>query len=313
MEPQEWQRLADEVAAEVSTALDEIEAEFWPEPSDPSFRSFWPRIRALSERLRTAPAIDIANKLELLGRIRQITKRAREDQEVFFADQRHRKQETLERIEELRSTTLGSSNPAEVRELRGELASMRESITDAQLPTRGDRQEVWQTWQTASQEVWDHLNGMWSENEQELKNLLDNARSRLDKRQAREARDLIRQFNGQVREREVSHKSNRALRARANELWKEAEELGKAKHEAFIATAPERVQRWKTVKGRNASAINRLRVEVEQLEHNMDGGGVAAAFARAMIEDKMRELERLESTNESLEERIESTEAALVG
>src|SRR5579872_1057447 len=207
MEPQEWQRLADEVAAEVSSALDQIEARFWPEPSDPSFRTFWPEIRSLSERLRTAPAIDIENKLALLGRIRQLTKRAREDQEVYFTEQRHRKQELLDRIEEARASALATSNPEEIRQLRQELASMRDSISEVQLPTRGDRQETWQTWQDASQQVWEHLRQIWSKNEEEQTSLLDEARSQLDRGQVKEARERIRQFSALARDQEVSHKA----------------------------------------------------------------------------------------------------------
>ena len=313
MDPQEWQRLADEVAAEVSSELDAVESEFWPEPSDPSFRTFWPRIRTLSERLRTAPAIDIENKLALLGRIRQLTKKAREDQEVYFSEQRHRKQELLDRIEELRSAALGTDDPEEIRSHRQDLAAMRQLLTEVQLPTRGDRQETWQAWQTATQEVWDHLSAVWTEAENDLNQLLDNAQVRLDRGQVREARELVRKFNEQVKDREVSHKSSRTLRSRANAIWKDANEVGKAKHEAFVATAPQRVERWKQVKGKNAAAITRLRAEIEQLEQNMDASSVAAAFARAMMDDKVRELDRLETTNDSLEERIESTEAALTG
>ena len=311
MEPKEWQRLADEVASEVGGALDAIEAEFWPEASDPSFRSFWPRIRELSERLRTAPAIDIQVKLSLLGRIRQMTKRARQDQEVFFTEQRHRKQELLDQFEEIVSKALGSNSPEEVRAARQELAGLREALNNTPMPTRGDRQEVWDKWHTASQKVWEHLNSLWSANESELSSLLGEAHSRLDRGNLREAREFIRRFNTASHEQEVSHKSGRVLRARANELWREADEVGRAKHEAFMAGAPEKVERMKQVKGRNAQAIAKIRAEISELEQNESAGGVAAAFARAMMSDKLRELERLESTNDSLESRIESTEAAL--
>lgn len=311
MDPKEWQRLADEVASEVGQALDEIETEFWPEPSDPSFRSFWPRIRVLSDRLRNAPAIDIENKLQLLGRVRQITKRAREDQEVFFTEQRHRKQELLDRIEELRTQALDSRNPEQVRGLRQELTAMSDTVASVPLPTRGDRQEVRDTWRTATKAVWDHLSELWKANEAQLTPLLDQAKNRLDRGNVREAREFVRQFNTLVRTLEVSHKASRNLRARANEIWRSAEEVAKTKHESFVASAPEKVERWRHVQGRNAHAINRLRVEIGELEANENAGGLAAAFARAMIGDKLHELERLEATNGSLEDRIESAESAL--
>jgi hypothetical protein len=311
MDPKEWQRLADEVATEVDTALDALEQEFWPEPADPSFRTFWPTIRSLSERLRTAPAIDIEVKLSLLGRIRQLTKRARKDQEVYFVEQRHRKQELLDRIEELTAEATGSNSPEEVRRLRQQLSDLRNSAKDMELPTRGDRQEVWDRWHQAGQVVWDHLKQLWATNESELVALLDQARSQLDRGKTRETRDLVRRFNTSSHELEVSHKSGRELKARANELWRQTDEVAKVKHETFMAKAPENLQRWKHVKGRNAQAIARVRAEIGELEKNESAGGVAAAFARAMLADKVKELERLEDTNDSLEERIENTEAAL--
>ncbi|SRR5579884_543417 len=313
MEPQEWQRLASEIATEVGDALDQLETEFWPQPSDPSFRRFWPRIRSLSERLRTAPAIDIEDKLRLLSRIRHLTRRAREDQEIYFVEQRHRKQETMERIAECRDQALASSVPSQVRGLRQELIALRDGFAQLDLPTRSDRQEVWHNWQSAGQEIWDRLNQLWSTNEESLEQLLNQAQTHLDKGIVREARESIRRFNARCREVEVSHKAERTLRARANALWRDADELAKTKHEAFVSTAPERVGRWKQARGRNAQAIDRIRSEIDQLARASTETGVAAAFAKAMIEEKTKELDRLESTNDSLEERIEDTEAALSG
>lgn len=311
MDPKEWQRLAHEVQTEAGQTLDELEQEFWPEPLDPSFRSFWPRIRTLNERLQTAPAIDIEAKLSLIGRIRQFTKRARQDQEIFFVEQRHRKQDTLDRIEEFRTRAMESGDPVTVGGVRQDLMAMRQPVTSMELPTRGERQQVWDAWQAAAQEVWDHLNEIWSLNEERLTQLLNRAQSHLDKGRVRETRDLVREFNVQSRKLEVSHKSARAARARANNLWREANEVAQAKHEAFLATAPEKVNRWREVKGRNAKAIARIRAEISDLERSGGDSGIAAALSKAMIEDKLRELDRLESTNDALDDRIENTEAAL--
>lgn len=311
MDPKEWQRLADEVAAEVGSALDQLEADFWPEPKDPSFRSFWPVIKAQSERVRTAPAIDIEVKLALSARIRQITKRARQDQEEYFKEHRQQKQEVLQRVASLRDTALQSNKAEAVRQIRQELMGLRDEVSRIELPTRGDRQEVWDTWQEASQDVWRHLSQLWGANEAELTSILDRAQARLNSGNVRETRDLIRQFNAASHELEASHKSLRALRARANTVWREADDVGRAKHEAYMAEAPEKVERWREVRGRNSRAIARIRGEIDELERGASQSGIAAAFAKAMIEDKMRELQRLESTNETLEDRIENTEASL--
>jgi len=311
MDAKEWQRLADEVAAEVTAELDRIDADFWPEPSDPSFRAFWPRVKALSERIQTAPAIDIEVKLTLQSRLRRITRRARQDQEVFFEEHRRLKQELLDRIRQTLDRAAETSDPVELREVRAEIGSVREDIERVTLPTRGDRQEVWQAWQSASQQIWAKLNEIWSRNESELQSLLDQARTRLNSGNVKETRELIRRFNDRSREIETSHKSLRTLRANANSMWRQADEVAKAKHEAFMATADERVGRWKEVQGKNARAIARLRAEIDDLERSAGQTDVAAAFARAMIEDKARELERLQSSNESLEDRIEHTETAL--
>src|ERR1017187_2276061 len=135
MDPKEWQRLADEVAAEVGAALDQLEADFWPEPKDPTSRAFWPVIRAQSERVRTAPAIDIEVKLSLSARIRQLTKRARQDQEEFFKEHRQHKQDLLERVASLRERALESNDAEQVRQLRQELMSMRDEVSSVELPT----------------------------------------------------------------------------------------------------------------------------------------------------------------------------------
>ncbi len=311
MDAKEWQRLADEVAAEVNSELDRIESEFWPEPSDPSFRSFWPRIRTLSERIRTAPAIDIEVKLNLQARIRQITKRARHDQEVYFEEHRRVKQELLDRIQAATSRGVETASPAELRELRQQLGPIRDEIERVELPTRSDRQEVWDAWQSASQQVWQRLNDIWSSNEKELQSILSDARARLNAGNVKDTRELIRNFNSSVRNLETSHKALRTLRSEANGIWREADEVAQAKHEAFMASAGNRVEQWREVKGRNGRAIARLRSEIDELERTAGQTDFGAAFARAMIEDKVKELERLQNTNESLEDRIEHVEAAL--
>jgi hypothetical protein len=311
MDPKEWQRLADEVAAEVGSALDQLEADFWPEPKDPSFRSFWPVIKAQSERVRTAPAIDIEVKLALGARIRQITKRARQEQEEYFKEHRQQKQEVLQRVAELRETAMESNKPEIVGQVRQQLMGLREQVSRIELPTRSDRQEVWDTWQAASQDVWRHQSHLWSANEAELTSILDRAQTRLNSGNVRETRDLVRRFNAASHEMEASHRALRTLRARANTLWREADDVAKAKHEAYMSQAPEKVERWREVRGRNSRAIARIRSEIDELERGSSQSGIAAAFAKAMIEDKMRELERLETTNETLEDRIENTKASL--
>lgn len=311
MDPQEWQRLADEIAAEATESLDQIEAEFWPEPADPTFRSFWPRIRALSERLRTAPAIDIEVKLRLQNRVRELSRKARDRQEVYFEGARARKQELLDQVEALRAKAASASQPQVMRQLRQEIAAFRDQFANVDLPTRGDRQELWNTWQKVNQEAWDRLTALWEANEAALQAILDRAQSRLDVGDVKGARDVIKEFNTVAREKEASHKSARTLRNRANEIWRNAGEVAQAKHEAFMATAGTRVEQWKQVEGRNSRAINKLRAEVAELRSRGGETDLAAAFTRALIEEKMREIAKLEETNDSLHHRIERTASAL--
>jgi hypothetical protein len=311
MEPEEWQRSAQEIATTATTELESIERDFGTEPVDSTFRSFWPRIRELSQKIQTAPAIDIEVKLDLLSRIRQISRKVRERQEIYFEEQRHRQAELLDSMEEVRAAAMDSRDPSQVRQLRQDLMAFRESASGTQFASRQDQQRVWQAWQGATQQVWDHLNQLWAANEAQLTQLLDTAQSRLDRGNVRDARESVRQFNASSRDAEVSHKASRSLRTRANTIWRQADEVAAVKHEAFMAQAPEKLEKMKEYQGRNAKAIARVRAEIADLEAAGSATGVGAAFAKAMIDDKIRELRRLEETNDSLEHRIDNTEAAL--
>jgi hypothetical protein len=311
VDPQEWQRLADQLAVEVREALDQLERDFWPEPSDPSFRSFWPRIRALSERVRTAPAIDIEDKLQLQARMRALSRRAREQQQTYFEAVRAQQQALLDQIEALRGQAAAATAPAQVQQVRQGLEGVRVQFSSTDLPSRRSRQEIWNAWQSANQYAWSRLTELWAANEAALEAVLDQAQSRLDTGDVRGTRELIKRFNTLLREQEVSYKRMRALRARANALWRQAAEVARAKHEMYLTTAEERLEQWKATQGRHARVIARLRAEIAELQGRPAETEVAAAFTRALIEEKQRALEQLEAASESLDERIEQAEAAL--
>src|SRR5947209_15886426 len=122
---QEWQQRADEVAAQLSNEVADLEAKYLAENGDPTFRSFWPRFRDLKERVRTAPAIKLDAKLDLERRLRTIGSRAYKAQEGAYAQSGGRKEELLGIIGELRSRAESADVPRELRALRRDLDAAR--------------------------------------------------------------------------------------------------------------------------------------------------------------------------------------------
>src|SRR5947209_2586761 len=102
MDAVEWQRVAGQAAAALNAEIDALEARFWPVTPGTSFRDFWQRIDGLKERVRTAPAIMLDDKLALQHRLAELCKRARQDQKLAQQRAAADRHELLNRIGEAR-------------------------------------------------------------------------------------------------------------------------------------------------------------------------------------------------------------------
>jgi len=88
-----------------------------------------------------------------------------------------------------------------------------------------DRQQVWEAWKDANQVVWQRLTGAWEENEIGLRELLDTARQQLTIGNTSGAQRTLTRFYESSRVRETRRERLPELRAEADAIRTEADEV----------------------------------------------------------------------------------------
>lgn len=314
MDALEWQQLADRVAGGLSQEIVALEQEFWPEPPGGSFRAFWTGIRDLNERVRTAPAIKLDDKLALQHRINELCQRARQAQRALQQRRDAEKQELLDAIALAAETLSEVVAVAAVQEVRHELAALRQRITSLDAMTRReDRQQIWEAWQRTNQAAWERLNAMWEDNERGLTTLLDRAEDYVKAGEPRPAKDCIKSFHAAVPTLECSHRAIRSLRIRANDLWQAADAVAREKHAAYLANVARRIRYWQAALQQNERERADLAFQIADLEARAGQAAtdVGAALVRGQLAERRRALANLEAADRDLARQLEAADLAL--
>jgi hypothetical protein len=311
---QQWQIQADQIAAQLNEELRALENEHFSETSDTTFRGFWPRFRDLKERVRIAPAIRLEDKLDLERKLRTLGSRAYKAQEGAYARSGERKAELLSIISEYRQRSEGMQTPRDLRSLRRELDTVRESFDSGPALVPADRQQVWDAWKEASQEVWTRLVAAWGENEAYLRQFLDVAREQFEAGNMEEARRASGKFFESLRGREARQESLNAMKAEVETIRRRADEREERRASERATSQAAQVvpamDTWRADLKRSREAEERLEEEVATLEkqYRETSSILEQAMVRGTLVDKKRRLSEHQRTIRTLEQRIESAE-----
>jgi hypothetical protein len=313
---QQWQIQADQVATQLNADLTSLENEYFSESADTTFRGFWPRFRDLKERVRIAPAIRLEDKLDLERRLRTLGSRAYKAQEGTYARSGERKAELLATIAEHRQRAESLQNPRDLRNLRRELDAVRETFDSGPPLVPADRQQVWDAWKAASQDVWSRLTSAWGENETFLRALLDSAREQFDAENWDELRRSVGRFFESLRGREARQESLNAMKTEAENMRRRADEAEEQRVSHRIASqaaqAVPTIDVWRAELKRSRDTEERLADEVATLDKQFreTSSLLEQAMVRGTLVDKKRRLAEAQRSIRTLEQRIEGAEEA---
>jgi hypothetical protein len=310
MEPEEWEQQAAAFAGELKAVIDDLEATYWPEPPNSSFRPFWTTIKELNERLRTAQAVTLEDKLALQHRLNELCQRARQDQKALQVAREQQQKEILESLDLAREGLSSAESVDAIQEIRADLSLLRERVQSA---PRSVARAVWPSWQEINTQAWTRLNETWERNEVGLSALLDEAEVHLSEGRIRETRERIKQFHEDLAQHECSHRAVRALRSRAHALWSRADEAGKQRREQYVEQAARRLDYWKRLQARRATARQTIEREIVMLERQAGSAptGVGAALLRGQLEERRKALHTIDLEDRQLQERIDGVERSL--
>jgi hypothetical protein len=261
--------------------------------------------------------IDTDGNLGLLERaavdqhLRELLQRARIDYDRNRDAARSALAESVDRLALSRESLVEAKTIAEVQEVRADLRMMRDSLRAANAwASRDDQTRVWEQWQQTNQTAWTKLNECWSRNEGTLAAVLDRTESDLERGRARAAKAQIKQFHELAKSAEGSHAAMKRLRTRARELWDRATVASKEQHEAYIIIARKRLDYLRILADRAAQNRERMESEVAALEVESKQAqtDVAAALLRGRLEERRKQLRRVDAESAGLARRIEETE-----
>lgn len=313
---QQWQIRADQIAAALGEEVEALRNDFFAEGSDPTFRAFWPRFRDLKERVRTAPAIKLEDKLDLERRLRDLGSRAYKAQEAAYAGSGERKAELLSRIAALRATAESENSPRALRSLRRDVDAVREQFDAGNSLVPSDRQAVWDAWRETNQFVWQRLTGIWDENESHLREILTGARQQLQGGNTNAARQGVGRFFEALRSHECRQNAINALKSEAEAIRQEAEQTDERRTADRVASQQAQyvspVEGWRTELERNRELAGRLEEEVATLERQFKETSsiLEQAMIRGNLVAKRRKLSEIERASKGLEQRIDQSEDA---
>ncbi|MGH2441586.1 MAG: hypothetical protein ACRDFX_00280 [Chloroflexota bacterium] len=215
----------------------------------------------------------------------------------------------------LAAETLADATDArEVQAVRSDLNVIRERMSGSQsMLDRAGRELLWKNWQAVNRDAWAALGIHWKEGEKRLAEMLDEGQKRLEAGRPKEVRERIREFHAAVQANETAHHALRKLQFRANELWREAEALGRQKHEVYLQHAARRVEEWTAMRERFARERSATEAEIMELEQRSGDAGtdVGAALLRGQLGQRRKALAELNERNARLEAQIEEVERQL--
>lgn len=312
MDPEEWEREADQVAAQLHSRIDDLEGTLSPEPAISDVQGFWPRVKQLNEALRTAPAIKLEDKLAVQRRLNELCHRARRQQRRLAETRKAQERELRDAIGAANEGLAAATTIEELHEIRADVALLRRRITETPKVVA---QRVWPAWQAVNQRAWEKLNAEWASNEGQLRAALDEADAALERGDVRSAKEAIKRFHAEVPRRECSHGALKVLRSRATSLWERGNALGQQKHTRYLEQAARRVTYWRQQRERQQRAREAIEREILRLEAQMAAAGtdVGAALVRGQLESRRKALADLEAQERGLDERIAATTATLEG
>jgi hypothetical protein len=312
---QEWQIRADQIAVDLGAEIDKLEKDFFSsDEAEINLRSFWPRFRDLKERVRTAPAIRLEDKLALERRLRPFGNKAYKAQQAAAAQSTERKQELLQQIAALRAGAEEEDQPRVLRGMRREFARIRESFDRGPALGSSDRQAVWEAWREANQFAWQRLQELWTANESILREIISDARSQLEKGNGAAARQAGSRFFETLKTHEAKQESINAMKAEIDDIRREADSLEERRSieraPSVKAPALPATEAWKGDLSRNRESVSRLQDDVAAVERELEASEtlLESAMIRGTLVDKRRKLAELQRTNKTLEQKLAQAE-----
>ncbi len=315
---QQWQIRADQIATSLGEEVDALNTDFFGEAGDTSMRGFWPRLRDLKERVRTAPAIRLEAKLDLERRLRSLGSRAYKAQEVVYAHSSQRKTQLLASIEQVRISSESVSAPRDLRGIRRSLDDIRQQFDSGAQLVPPDRQAVWDAWRGANQFVWQRLTDGWAENEAQLRELIAVARNYIENGEVAAAKQAVPRFFDALKTRECKQETMTALKSEAESIRRAADQLESRKvAERVISQQPRvvpAVDSWRAELERNRESMARLQEEITVLDMQFQSSAsiLEQAMVRGSLVDKKRKLAEYERSAKALLRRIEQSEESPV-
>jgi hypothetical protein len=299
---------------DAAEAVSALEGELVAAQTRSQFEVLFRRGQTLAQQIELDESLGPHERAAVEQHVRDVVRRARMDYD------RHRAQATsilaanTDRMNLALETLAEADTVAVVQEVRADLRLVREAMQGASAWAARDAQNrSWELWQRANQAAWDRLNELWKQNELGLAAHLDRAEAELGRGNPRGAKLEIKAFHELAKASGTSHATMKSLHSRARELWDRSTAASKERHEAYVVIARKRLDYMRTLLGKAKQNRQRIEADIAMIEANLQTAqtDVAAALLRGQLQERRKELRRLDSETNGLMQRISEAEAAV--
>lgn len=305
---EEWEQCARRAAQDLRRRLIQLLE------CTPRGKLIWTTVGQLDHDIAHAPAILLEDKVQLQQELQQCKRDLRRRQIERERAARERFTALTEALDLAAEGLQQSIHSAQLQDVHADLTLLREQLDNGRsILNRGQRQQLWERWQTLNTNTWQRMQESKQARLTELAAYLEVAQEQLAARKPQDAKASIKQFHAAAQAVGATRGTLEQLRVQARSLWEEATELGAEKHRNHVRWLQNRIRQAEREKQQLAAQHKRAADSLQALQDQVgeQATAVGAALLRGQLAARQRDFRDADVRLRRAEREIKDLQSAL--
>lgn len=279
------------------------------------YRTFWERAKEIPNLFKSS-RLSTYDRKRLWARYQSLCTNVKElrnrERETKLSNSSRNAEEIRPIIHDAHNWAVSAENPAHLQQARMLLRQALEKIKEKFL-LKDHRNELWASWKEANDELGVRYSVLRDNNYDRIRDEISAVSSVAVDGDPYEALARMKEIQKDIHDAFVSKDQRRWLREGVEEWWDKAIariEERKAeraqKRDEWQSRMEAKLDRLSDLREKNATIIERLREQIDDLEGKIDSSWNEnwAEQARGWVQEKYEKIRDIEQTNDELEEKI---------
>lgn len=305
---EEWEQCARRAAEDLRRRLIQLLE------STPRGKLIWTTVGQLDHDIAHAPAILLEDRVQLQQELQQCKWDLRRRQTERESAARERFAALTDALDLAAEGLQESIHSSQLQDVHADLTLLREQLDNARsILNRGQRQQLWDRWQTLNTNTWQSMQESKQARLTELAAYLDAAQEHLAARRPQDAKASIKQFHAAAQAVGATRGPLEELRVQARRLWDESTELGAEKHRNHVQWLQNKIRQAEREKQQLSAQHKRAAGLLQALQDQMgeQTTAVGAALLRGQLAARQRDVRDAHVRLRRAEREIEDLRSAL--